>query len=85
VSRLEARFNDNFRMAAGLLATIQKGSSVSFEQGLVNNELWLPTGGVVDVGARVLLVKGYHLRLHVKDSEYQRFHAEASEQPGQKQ
>ena len=84
VSRLQVRFDDNFRIGAGLLATIQKGSSLSFDQALVNHELWLPVGGEAHLGARVLLLKGYHQNIHMKDSDYQRFHADAITQPGAK-
>ena len=82
VTRLEVQFDDNFHVGAGLLATIQKGSSVVFEQALVNQELWLPTTAEIHMGARVLLLKGYHMNIHVKDSDYQRFHADATQQPG---
>lgn len=77
VSRLQVRFDDNFHIGAGLLATIQKGTSFSFDQGLVNHELWLPVGGEAHLGAKVLLFKGYHQNIHMKDSDYQKFHADA--------
>lgn len=82
VSRMQVQFDDNFHVGGGLVATIQKGSSVVFDQSLVNHELWLPTSAEVHMGARVLLLKGYHLNIHVRDSDYQRFHADAAQQPG---
>lgn len=82
VARLTVHFDDNFHLAGGLVATVQKGSSFEFEQALVNNELWLPTSGAAHLTARVLLLKGYRENLRFQDSEYQRFHADASQQAG---
>jgi hypothetical protein len=82
VTKLQVQFDDNFHIGAGLLASIQKGSSIVFLQGEVNHELWLPTSAEIHMGARVLLLKGFHFNIHVKDSDYQRFHADAAQQPG---
>ncbi len=80
VARLTVHFDDNFHVGGGLVATVQKGSSFEFEQALVNHELWLPTGGEAQLTARVLLVKGYRQRVRFTDSNFQRFHADASQQ-----
>ena len=45
VSHMEVSFVDNFRVAGGLFANIQKGSNYRFDQAPVNEGLWLPTGG----------------------------------------
>ncbi len=82
VARLDVHFDDNFHVGAGLVATIQKGSSFQFEQAPINNELWLPTGGEAHLQARVLLVKGYRQNVRFKDSDYQRFHTDATQQAG---
>jgi hypothetical protein len=82
VARLQVRFEDNFHIGAGLVATVQKGTSFEFDQALVNHELWLPTGSEMHLGARVMLLKGYRQNIHIKDNDYQKFHAEASMQPG---
>jgi hypothetical protein len=73
VARMEARFTDNFHVGAGLLANIQRGSSFYFDQGLVNGEIWLPTGGEFRVQARVLLVKGVREHVIEHDADYERF------------
>jgi hypothetical protein len=82
VSRLDVHFDDNFHIGAGLLASIQKGSTFTFEQALINHELWLPTAAEIHLGARVLLLKGYHENLHIRNSDYKKFHAEAIQAPG---
>ena len=77
VAHMDVRFIDNFRVAGGLLATIQKGSSFHFDQSLVNGELWLPTGAEASVEARVLLVKGVRQHFTERDYDFKRFHVEA--------
>jgi hypothetical protein len=76
VARMEARFTDNFRVAGGLLANVQKGSSFYFDQAPVNGEIWFPTNAEGHVEARVLLVKGYRQHILERDSDYQRFSVE---------
>jgi hypothetical protein len=82
VAHLTVHFDDNFHVGAGLVATVQKGSSFEIDQALVNNELWLPSAGQAHLQARVLLVKGYRQSVSFKYSNYQRFHADATQQAG---
>jgi len=82
VVKLTVHFDENFHVGGGLLANIQAGSSFQFEQAKINNELWLPTGGEAHLQARVLLVKGYRENMRFHDSDFQRFHTEASQQAG---
>jgi len=77
VAHMEARFTDNFHVAGGLLANVQKGSSFYFDQAPVNGEIWFPTGAEGRVEARVLLLKGIREHFVEKDSDYQRFTVEA--------
>jgi len=58
VAHLEVSFTDNFKVAGGLFASVQKGSSFRFDQAPVGAELWLPTGAEAAIQARLLLVKG---------------------------
>jgi len=76
VAHLEVRFVDNFHVAGGLFANIQKGSSFRFDQSLVNGELWLPTSAEATVQARVLLVKGVRQHFVERDADYKRFRVE---------
>jgi hypothetical protein len=73
VAHLDVSFNDNFHVVGGLFANIQKGSNFHFEQALVNNELWLPTGGEGTVQARVLLLKNFRQHFIERDYDYKRF------------
>jgi hypothetical protein len=44
VAHCDVNFDDNFRVAGGVVATIQKGSNFHLDQAKVNGEIWLPTG-----------------------------------------
>lgn len=86
VAHLEVRFNDNFRVAGGLLATIEKGSSFRFDQAPVprpagdaaaaGDRLWMLTGSEATVAARVLLVKGMRQHFTERDYDFKRFQVE---------
>jgi hypothetical protein len=76
VARLEAHFSDSVKIGAGVLASVDKGSSFVFEQAKVNDEVWLPTYAEVHAAGRLLVVK---LKANEIDrySEYKRFKAES--------
>ncbi len=76
VARLEAYFVGDVKIAAGLLANVQKGTSFVFEQAYLNNEVWLPTYVEAHVGVRVLLVKGFKINVTNRYSDYKRFNVE---------
>ena len=73
VTRLEAHFEDSFKVGAGLLASLQKGSWFVFEQQLVNDEVWLPTFAEATVNARVLVFKSFHEHDVSRFSDYRKF------------
>ena len=77
VSRLEAYFVGDMKLAGGLLANLQKGTSFVLEQAFVNNEVWLPTYAEAHVGARVLLLKGFKVDAMTRYSDYKRFNVES--------
>lgn len=80
VAHMEVSFVENFRVGAGLLANIQKGSNFRFDQGPVNQGLWLPTGGEGTVQARVLLLKNMRQHFFERDYDYKVFSVEAQQQ-----
>jgi hypothetical protein len=79
VAHMEVSFNDNFHVAGGLVANVQKGSNFRFDQAPVNGEIWLPTGGEGTVQLRVLLVKGIRQHFTERDYDFKRFHVEAQQ------
>jgi hypothetical protein len=79
VSHMEVMFIDNFHVAGGLLANIQKGTTFHFDQGQVADGLWLPTGGEATVQARVLLLKNMRQHFTEKVYGYKRFTVETEQ------
>jgi hypothetical protein len=77
VARLEAHFSDSVKIAAGILASLDKGSNFVFEQSKVNNEVWLPSYSEVHAAGRFLVVK---IKANEVDryTEYKKFHAEST-------
>ena len=76
VARLEAYFTGDMKIAGGLLANLQKGTSFVFEQSFVNNEVWLPTYMEAHVGVRFLLVKGIKASIVTRYWDYRKFNVE---------
>jgi hypothetical protein len=79
VAHMEVSFDDNFKVAGGLFATVQKGSSFRFDQEQVNGELWLPTGAEASMQARLLLVKGIRQHFTERDYDFKRFHVDTQQ------
>jgi hypothetical protein len=73
VARLQVSFNENFRIAGGLFATVEKGSNFEFDQAPVEGGLWLPTGGEANMRARLLLLKSLRQHLAERDFGFQKF------------
>jgi len=79
VAHLDVTFNDNFRVAGGIVANIEKGSNIHFDQAPVNGEIWFPTGGEGTVALRLFLIKGIRQHYTERDYGFQRFHVEAEQ------
>jgi hypothetical protein len=79
VAHLDVAFNDNFHVGGGLVANIEKGSNLHFDQAPVNGEIWMPTGGEGTIQARILLVKGIREHGTERDYDYKRFRVEAEQ------
>ncbi|MGA2047337.1 MAG: hypothetical protein ABSG96_06570 [Terracidiphilus sp.] len=79
VAHMEVSFDDNFHVAGGLVANVQKGSSFRFDQAQVNGEIWLPTGGEGNVQLRLMLVKGIRQHFTERDYDFKRFHVETQQ------
>jgi len=79
VAHMEVTLGDNFRVAGGMLVTVEKGANFHFDQAPLNDEIWLPTGGEGSYQARLLLVKGIRQHGVEWDYDYKRFHVEAQQ------
>lgn len=79
VAHLEVSFNDNFHVAGGLVANIEKGSNLHFDQAPVNGELWLPTGAEGSVQLRLFMFKNLRQHFTERDYGYQRYRVETEQ------
>jgi hypothetical protein len=81
VRRMIARFDDNFHLGFGLFS-VGKGSTFTFDQKLVNSELWLPTDAQAHIVAHAIGIIGWRSDIAVTDNDYKKFHTDAVQQPG---
>ncbi|MFZ0631293.1 MAG: hypothetical protein WA399_04730 [Acidobacteriaceae bacterium] len=81
VRRLVATLGSNVHAGFGLLS-LSKGSNLTFDQRLVNNELWLPTSADIHLVAHAIGILGFRAQIHMTDDGYRKFHAEAQQQSG---
>lgn len=79
VAHLEVSFNDNFHVAGGVLATVQKGSNFRFDQAPVGGGVWLPTGGEGSMQARIMVFKNLRQRFTERDYDFKHFSVEAQQ------
>jgi len=93
VAQISVRFHQNFHVAGGLLANVEKGTRFRFEQAPVPLEagrgpgarqeaepaLWLPTGAEATVQMRLLLLKNVRQHFVERDGDYKRFRVAAEE------
>jgi hypothetical protein len=79
VAHLDVSLNDNFHIGWGMLANIEKGSNFHFEQGPVDDNVWLSIGGDVTIGARLLLVKGVRQHMTMRNTDFKRFHVDTQQ------
>jgi hypothetical protein len=61
------------KFAGGLLADLQKGTRIIFENTYFNNEVWLPTYEEVRIDLRLLMVKGFRIDESTKYFDYKKF------------
>lgn len=76
MARLEAEILDPISIGAGILAKVNKGSTVVFERRKINGEIWLPMKEEATLNAKVLLLKGFNLREASEYSDYKKFGAD---------
>ena len=72
VARLEVRFDENFRIGGGILASIQKGTSFEMEQTPLEQGLWMPTSNEQHLGAR-LVIKNFRKNVHIRNVDFRKF------------
>ena len=72
VARLEVHFYDSFRIGGGLLASVQKGTSMDVEQSPLGDGLWMQVANEDHLAARVV-VRNLRLNVHIQDFDFRKF------------
>ena len=72
VARLEVHFYDSFRIGGGLLASVQKGTSMNVDQAPLGDGLWMQTGSEDHLAARVV-IKNLRENVHIQDFDFKKF------------
>jgi hypothetical protein len=80
VVRLEMDVIDDITFGLGLLARMQKGSTLAFRRTLVNGEIWLPADAQFKVVGKTLVFRKFALESTTKFSDYRKFNVSTSEQ-----
>jgi len=80
VARVEARLVEAYKIGGGMLASLKEGANFTLEQERVNQEIWLPTRAEINLGVRVLLVKGLNINQTITYGDYKRFSVEAEKE-----
>lgn len=73
LARLEAQVNDPISLGAGILAKLQRGTTLAFERRKINNEIWLPVKVDIALNARLLLFKGLNFRQIDEYSDHRKY------------
>ena len=74
--KLDAEVIDQIKIGAGLLAKLQKGSTLGIELRKINDEIWLPVKFEMSLNGRLLLLKGLNMRIIVEFSEHKKFNVD---------
>lgn len=77
VARLEAHVDNSLKIGGGMVASIEKGSSVVFEQARINDEVWLPSYVEIHVTGRALLLVKLKANAIARYTDYKKFHTES--------
>lgn len=80
VARIEAHLVDAFKIGGGLGGSVKEGGSFMREQERINQEVWLPTRGEINLGVRALLVIGLNINQTITYGDYKRFSVETGKE-----
>jgi hypothetical protein len=80
--KAQGHFVNNFKVGAGLVVNIQKGTNFLMEQRKVNDEVWLPATMEGQGSFRALLFVGFNGNFRIMNSDYRKFKATSTILPG---
>jgi hypothetical protein len=78
INRAEIEFIEDFKLGAGFLAKVNRGSTLKVWQRKVNNEAWLPYHSEVVANGRVLVFKSFNLKFVSDFSNYRKFETQVN-------
>lgn len=82
VQHLQGQLINDFRLGAGMLANIGKGTSFSFSKVRVNDELWLPDTQDLRGHFRVLVLLAANAHMQVRSSDFRKLKVSSTILPG---
>jgi hypothetical protein len=78
VVRVEVESTDTLTFGWGILARVQKGTTLAFERVKVNDEVWLPARTSAHPKARIALLKKFDAEIVSEFSDYRKFTVDTS-------
>jgi hypothetical protein len=78
INRAEIEFIEDFKLGAGFLAKVNRGSTLRVWQRKVNDEAWFPYHSEVVVNGRVLVFKGFNLKFVSDFANYRKFETQVN-------
>lgn len=82
VVRVEVEAVEDITFGLGLLARMQKGSTMRFRRTLVNDEIWLPAEAEYKVVGKTLVFRKFALESTTRFSDYRKFTVSTTEAVG---
>ena len=80
--KVQGHFVNSFKVGAGMVANIQKGTNFAGEWRKINDEVWLPSMFDGQGAARVLVFFHFNGSLRAVNSDYRKFRATSTILPG---
>ncbi len=74
----QGHFLNDFKLGAGLMADVRKGTSFDFKATRISDGVWLPADIKGQGSIRLLLFANFTGRMHVTTSDYRRFRTSAT-------
>jgi hypothetical protein len=78
INRAEIEFIEDFKLGAGFLAKVNRGSTLKVWQRKVNDEAWFPYHSEVVANGRVLVFKGFNLKFVSDFTNYRKFETQVN-------
>jgi hypothetical protein len=78
ISKAEIEFIEDFKLGAGFLAKVNRGSTLKVWQRKVNDEVWFPYHSEVVANGRVLVFKGFNLKFVSDFANYRKFETQVN-------